>query len=1441
MQRISRRVFLTVGATGLSLAACSGPTRFDLRRPTRTGEVPLPGRSPTAAPATTEVLVGQPADGYVVIAPKVLHTGQTEPISFSLFRGDQPSSGPVTISLERNGQVAASSSASIRGHGTVALPVPNLAAGQYDLKVHAAGFEDQTTIQVEGGTLVFLESDKPIYKPGQTIHFRLLALAPSLLPAAGDATLEVMDARGIKVFRTVVQIGDLGMATVDLPLSAEPNLGVWKATATVGKRTAQLDVRVEEYVLPKYEVKVDLARDWALVSDPIKGSVEATYSYGKPVAGEVEISALRYVGTWQPYAQVKRSLRGKLDFEIPPVRYAAGSPASGGMSNVRLDVTVREQSTGYEEHTSQLVTIAAAPITLRIIPESTTFKPSLPMSLLVVAETPDKKPVDVTIQLDLSYQGSSFQQLKTETRNLQTKSGLAMLKVTPPDAAAMLSVTASARDASTAIATVRAGYSPSGSFIHVEQATQGTLKVGDTAHFTVASNRAASSFYYEVVARGQVAFSAFSPTSDISITLTPSMAPEARLLVYQILPNGEIAADYLPFKVEGDYPQNVALSVDQPEVKPGDALNVAVQTEGPARVGLVAVDKSVFILAENRLNLQQVFDALERLYLKPQVELHEAQLISPFGEITLPGAKAIFDNAGVVVLTNRQVPDNKQLQPVRMVLNAVAGLAPAMKAAAMPTMTHAAAEAARDTANQSTSDAGLAEVQRVRQYFPETWIWDDFSTDATGRATRQVTAPDSITTWMLRAVALSKDKGLGIGEAQVRVFQPFFVTVDLPYSAIRGEELPVRVALYNYQPTAQQFVVDLEPAGWFDLIDAKSKTVAVEPNGVGSASFTIRPRALGTASLKVTARGQTSADAIVRDLLVEPEGVPRELVENVVLSPGAARTLDLAVPASAVSGSPRAFVTLTGNILSQTIQGLDGLLQMPFGCGEQNMINFAPDVFISRYLKATNQLKTEVMAKAELLMLTGYQRELTYRRSDGSFSAFGENDPQGSLFLTAFVLKTFAQARDLIYVDDAVLSAARTWILQRQNVDGSFDPFGFLHHQDLLGGIKGKISLTAYVALALHEAGEDTAAARAIQFLEGTVDQIGDAYSLATTAYALALAKSGQAQAAHDRLMRMAHRTDNGLWWGDEVRPLPVEPSPPVAIPEAPPFPAGVAAPPPPIVPAPLPTPIHSAAIETTGYAALALLAFGDKENASQAIRWLVGQRNARGGFGSTQDTVVALQALTTSAISSRFDTDATVSLRAGAWTKNARITADNADVLQIVEVPVGQAVTIEARGKGDVLAQAVRRYNLPDAEPAERSAFQIDVSYGTDRVDVNDLITVTARIKFTPPEPLAAGMVVLDVAVPTGFEPVGETLAAAVKALPKLKRWDLAGRKVILYLDDMQPGEQLTITFQARALYPVRAQAVRSQVYAYYRPDWKGESLGGAIVVGAGATGAEA
>ena len=148
------------------------------------------------------------------------------------------------------------------------------------------------------------------------------------------------------------------------------------------------------------------------------------------------------------------------------------------------------------------------------------------------------------------------------------------------------------------------------------------------------------------------------------------------------------------------------------------------------------------------------------------------------------------------------------------------------------------------------------------------------------------------------------------------------------------------------------------------------------------------------------------------------------------------------------------------------------------------------------------------------------------------------------------------------------------------------------------------------------------------------------------------------------------------------------------------------------------------------------------------------------------------------------------------------------------------------------MVAQVVQRFNRPEVDDPPVEMFRIDVGYSADRIEVNDRITVTADVRFTPPVDIEAGMVVLDISVPTGFAPVVETIEALVEGSPKVKRYDIAGRKVVLYVEDMLPGEGLSLEFEAVALYPVKAQPVASQVYSYYNPHWRGETLGQSVTV---------
>ena len=208
--------------------------------------------------------------------------------------------------------MVAEAEGAIEGAGTITLDVPDVPKGDYDLQVQGPGFEETARLSVEAGDVLFVETDKPIYKPGQDVHIRVLLLDLELKPVLGDVTVEVQDAKGTKVYRQEVSADEYGMASLTMPLSTEPNLGVWKIRASSEDQEAQADVRVERYVLPKYEVDVSLPKEWGIVEDPITGTVSAEYSFGKPVRGEVEIVASKYVGEWEQFAEFTQELDGLL-------------------------------------------------------------------------------------------------------------------------------------------------------------------------------------------------------------------------------------------------------------------------------------------------------------------------------------------------------------------------------------------------------------------------------------------------------------------------------------------------------------------------------------------------------------------------------------------------------------------------------------------------------------------------------------------------------------------------------------------------------------------------------------------------------------------------------------------------------------------------------------------------------------------------------------------------------------------------------------------------------------------------------------------------------------------------------------------------------------------------------------------------------------------------
>ena len=133
-----------------------------------------------------------------------------------------------------------------------------------------------------------------------------------------------------------------------------------------------------------------------------------------------------------------------------------------------------------------------------------------------------------------------------------------------------------------------------------------------------------------------------------------------------------------------------------------------------------------------------------------------------------------------------------------------------------------AAEATADVVNTietSSESDNVVSPSRVRTHFPETWLWFDrknrysiFSCTHNRKYTEiyfrnstlneEVVVPDTITSWVADAFAVSPLHSMSIARpATLTVFKPFFVTINLPYSVIRGELVEITLTVYNYLQT----------------------------------------------------------------------------------------------------------------------------------------------------------------------------------------------------------------------------------------------------------------------------------------------------------------------------------------------------------------------------------------------------------------------------------------------------------------------------------------------------------------------------------------------------------------------------------------------------------------------------------------------------------------
>jgi 5-hydroxyisourate hydrolase-like protein (transthyretin family) len=228
------------------------------------------------------------------------------------------------------------------------------------------------------------------------------------------------------------------------------------------------------------------------------------------------------------------------------------------------------------------------------------------------------------------------------------------------------------------------------------------------------------------------------------------------------------------------------------------------------------------------------------------------------------------------------------------------------------------------------SEPATTDAPRLRQFFPETLYWDpELLTDENGAAQLQISMADSITTWRLTALASSQDGRLGFATHGIRVFQDFFVDVDLPVSLTQDDEISIPVGVFNYLPEAQEVRLVVEPDPWFELLGQAEQTLTIGPNDIDVVYFPIRVREFGQKGFQVTAWGAKMNDAIRRSVRVVPNGQEIRLSESDWLREDTQVTLNL--PPEVIPRTPHVEVKIYTGALAQVVEGLEKILRLPHG------------------------------------------------------------------------------------------------------------------------------------------------------------------------------------------------------------------------------------------------------------------------------------------------------------------------------------------------------------------------------------------------------------------------------------------------------------------------------------------------------------------------------
>uniref|UniRef100_A0A452FTS0 Anaphylatoxin-like domain-containing protein n=1 Tax=Capra hircus TaxID=9925 RepID=A0A452FTS0_CAPHI len=1380
---------------------------------------------------------------------------------------------------------------------------------------------------------LFLQTDQPVYNPGQRVRYRVFALDQKMRPASDIFTVTVENSQGFRVQKREVVASLLPTKTVpDLlsfvyPKASDVKISAQFSDSLDSNSSTQFEVKkYTESWRWEGQVKIIPENPYILTTpgflSDIQVIIQARYIYGKPVQG---VAYVRF-GLLGEDGE-KTFLRG-LESQTKLVDGQCQISLQKGVLE-KLNISINDlpglhlyvaaaviESPGGEMEEAELTSwrFVSSPFSLDL---SKTQAAAYPWGFFRKGEdeqwcggggqegalvrdmsgTPASGiPVKVSAKL---FSGSTSKNQDFERNTDGSGQVIVSLGVPRTISEVQLSVSAGSPHPAVGSLTVKAPLSRSSGFLSIEWQNPRPLKVGETLNLNlqaVGISGSFSYFYYMILSRGQIVSVHREPKThltSISVFVDHRLVPSFHLVAFYYH-GGVPVANSLRVDVQaGDCGGKMELNVDSSKAyRPGDAVKLNLQTGSRALVALGAVDTALYAVggkSHKPLDMVKVFEAMNSYDLgcgpgggdtAPQVfkaaglafsdgdhrtEIRKSlscpkesksrkkrnvnfqkAIHEKLGQYTSPVAKRCCQDGLTrlpMVRTCEQRAARVQQPACREPFLSCCQFAENLRKKAR---TRGQVGLVRALELLKEEDLIEEDDIPVRSFFPENWLWKVEEVDRFSQL--QLLLPDSLTTWEIHGVSLSKSTGLCVATpARLLVFREFHMHLRLPVSrsdreALGGVGSLTGLGLWPSPSSCPQVSVLVSPVEGLCLAGGGglAQRVQVPAGSARPVGFSVVPIAAAAVSLKVVARGSLDfpvGDAISKILQVEV-GVSSVPFPAASLGFMETWTCSLTLhPVLPIASDP---LEALGSEGALSPGGLASLLRLPQGCGEQTMTLLAPTLAASRYLDKTEQwslLPPETKDRAVDLIQKGYRRIQEFRKRDGVSWVCGRGQRQ----LTAFVLKILSLAQDQVSGSAKKLQETARWLLSQQRDDSPCP--------SPLGGLVGSdetVALTAFVVITLHHGlavfpdknseqlrRVENSISRANTFLgaKATSGLLGT-HASAITAYALSLTEPPEdlRNIAHNNLMALAQDIGDKLYWGsvttspsNVLSPTLAPRSPADPIPQAP-----------------------AMSIETTAYGLLHLLLWeGKAELADQAASWLTGQGSFQGGFRSTQDTVMALDALSaywiTSHTTEEMGLNVTLSSLGRSGLKSHVLQLTNHQVHRLEEelqFSLGNKINVKVRGNSKGTLKVLRSYNVMDMTNTTCQDLQIEVTvmghveYTSENTSVR-----TLQLGMTPkhipcPQPRnwnpgciwahvstgktakvgLSGMAIADITLLSGFY--------ALRAdLEKVSHFETEGPHVLLYFDSV-PTSRECIGFGTVEEVPLGlVQPARAVLRDYYNP----------------------